>query len=134
MMRLAMAYVSSQAIAEEVVQDAWLGVLQQVHSFQGRSSLKTWILRIAVNPAKTRGAQERRSVPFSAVADPGAEAGELSLWPAALPRHRWFGRRLFRGPGRLERGVEREPPVHEHRLAGDVGRLVRAQEGGDGGH
>jgi RNA polymerase sigma-70 factor, ECF subfamily len=93
MMRLAMAYVSSQAIAEEVVQEAWLGVLRQIHNFEGRSSLKTWILRIAANLAKTRGAQERRSVPFSAMAEPGAEAGEPPATPARFfePGHRWAG-------------------------------------------
>ena len=93
MLRLAMVYVSSQAIAEEVVQEAWLGVLRQIHNFEGRSSLKTWILRIAANLAKTRGAQERRSVPFSAVADPGAEAGEPPVAPARFFQHghRWAG-------------------------------------------
>lgn len=93
MTRLAMAYVSSQAIAEEVVQEAWLGVLRQIHNFEGRSSLKTWILRIAANLAKTRGARERRSVPFSAVAEPGGEAGEPPVAPVRFfePGHRWAG-------------------------------------------
>jgi RNA polymerase sigma-70 factor (ECF subfamily) len=93
MMRLAMAYVSSQAIAEEVVQEAWLGVLRQIHNFEGRSSLKTWILRIAANLAKTRSAQEHRSVPFSAVADPGAEGGEPPVTSTRFfePDHRWAG-------------------------------------------
>jgi RNA polymerase sigma-70 factor, ECF subfamily len=93
MLRLAMVYVSSRAVAEEVVQEAWLGVLQRIDGFEGRSSLKTWILRIAANLAKTRGARERRSVPFSTVADPDAEAGEPPLAPARFlePGHRWAG-------------------------------------------
>jgi RNA polymerase sigma-70 factor (ECF subfamily) len=93
MLRLAMAYVSSRSVAEEVVQEAWLGVLQRIDGFEGRSSLRTWILRIAANLAKTRGARERRSVPFSAVANPDVEAGEPPLAPGRFLEsgHRWAG-------------------------------------------
>ena len=61
-------YVTSRAVAEEVVQEAWLGVLKGLDRFEGRSSLKTWILRIVANRARTRGERERRSVPFSSLA------------------------------------------------------------------
>jgi RNA polymerase sigma-70 factor (ECF subfamily) len=57
-------------VAEEVVQEAWLGVLKGLDGFQGRSSLRTWIFRILVNTAKTRGQRERRSVPFSSLWSP----------------------------------------------------------------
>ena len=60
-------YVSSQAVAEEVVQDAWLGILQGLDGFEGRSSLRTWMYRILANIAKTRGVREGRSQPFSAL-------------------------------------------------------------------
>ena len=60
-------YVSTAAVAEEVVQEAWLGVLKGLDGFEGRSSLRTWIFRILVNIAKTRGQREARSVPFSSV-------------------------------------------------------------------
>jgi RNA polymerase sigma-70 factor, ECF subfamily len=65
MLRLALSHVPSVAVAEEVVQEAWLGVLNGIDSFEARSSLKTWILRILTNRAKTRGERERRTVPFS---------------------------------------------------------------------
>ena len=55
MLRIARMYVSSQAVAEEVVQDAWLGILQGLDKFEGRSSLRTWMYRILANIAKTRG-------------------------------------------------------------------------------
>jgi RNA polymerase sigma-70 factor (ECF subfamily) len=74
MLRIARMYVSSRAVAEEVVQDAWLGVLRGLDAFEGRSSLRTWIFRILVNTAKTRGQRESRSVPFSSVWSPDAEA------------------------------------------------------------
>src|SRR3990172_2565797 len=75
MLRLARMYVSTLAVAEEVVQEAWVGVLKGLDGFEGRSSLRTWILRILVNTAKTRGQREARSVPFSSLwsADAGAE-------------------------------------------------------------
>lgn len=75
MLRIALMYVSTRAVAEDVVQDAWVGVLKGLDGFEGRSSLRTWIFRILVNTAKTRGQREARSVPFSSVwvADPEFE-------------------------------------------------------------
>jgi len=68
MLSVARGYVRSRAIAEEVVQEAWLGVLKGLDRFEGRSSLKTWIMRIVVNIAMTRGTREARSQPFSSFA------------------------------------------------------------------
>jgi RNA polymerase sigma-70 factor, ECF subfamily len=65
MLRVAQMYVRSRAVAEEVVQDAWIGVLRGSAGFEGRSSLKTWIFRIVANQAKTRAVKEGRSIPFS---------------------------------------------------------------------
>ena len=67
MLRLSMTLVRSQAVAEEVVQEAWLGVLQGIDRFEGRSSLKTWIFRIVTNIAISKAERERRSVPFSSL-------------------------------------------------------------------
>lgn len=67
LVRLAMTYVRNRAVAEEVVQETWLGVIRGIERFEGRSSLRTWIFRIAANIAKTRAERERRSVPFSAL-------------------------------------------------------------------
>ena len=68
MMRLASSFVSSPAVAEEVVQDTWLGVLRGIDGFAGRSSFRTWLLRILVNRATSTGMRERRSI---AVGDAG---------------------------------------------------------------
>jgi RNA polymerase sigma-70 factor (ECF subfamily) len=67
MLRLAVSFVPSHAVAEEVVQDTWLAVLRGLDGFEGRSSLKSWLFRILVNRARTTGTREHRSVP---VADP----------------------------------------------------------------
>jgi RNA polymerase sigma-70 factor, ECF subfamily len=74
MLRVARMYVQSQAVAEEVVQDAWIGVLKGIDRFEGRSSLRTWIFRIVTNIAKTRGQRECRSVPFAALAGDDLDA------------------------------------------------------------
>jgi len=63
--RVARLYVANAAIADEVVQDTWLGVIRGIWAFEGRSSLKTWIFRILVNRARTRAVRERRDVRFS---------------------------------------------------------------------
>jgi RNA polymerase sigma-70 factor (ECF subfamily) len=67
MLRVARMYVATDAVAEEVVQEAWIGVLQGIDRFEGRSSLRTWIFRILSNVAKTRGIRESRSVPFTSI-------------------------------------------------------------------
>lgn len=98
MLRVAQLYVPSRAVAEEVVQEAWLGVLAGLDRFEERSSLKTWIFRILTNRAKTRGEREGRTVPFSALAgdddddEPAVDADRFhhaGRWPghwAAPPR------------------------------------------------
>jgi RNA polymerase sigma-70 factor, ECF subfamily len=79
--RLALIYTPSRAVAEEVVQETWLSVLQGIGRFEGRSSLKTWIFRILTNQAKTRGLREGRSVPFSVLHSPGDDQAEPSIEP-----------------------------------------------------
>jgi RNA polymerase sigma-70 factor (ECF subfamily) len=80
MLRVAAMYVANQFVAEEVVQETWLAVLQSLHLFEGRSALKTWIFRILSNRAKTRGIREARSVPFSGLEPVGTE--EAAVDPA----------------------------------------------------
>ena len=81
LIRLARMYVPSQAVAEEVAQETWLGVLQGIDRFEGRSSLRTWIFRICANIAKTRGQREGRSTPFATLAGDDLDAPSL---PEAL--------------------------------------------------
>lgn len=71
LVRLALVYVPSYAVAEEVAQETWLGVIQGIARFEGRSSLKTWIFRILTYRARTRGEREGRTVSFSALAAHG---------------------------------------------------------------
>jgi RNA polymerase sigma-70 factor (ECF subfamily) len=65
MRRFARTFVRTDAIVDEVVEEAWLGVLRGLDRFEGRSSLKTWIYRIVANLGQTRGVREARSVPFA---------------------------------------------------------------------
>ena len=92
MLRVARMYVSTIAVAEEVVQETWLGVLRGLHAFEGRSSLRTWIFRILTNTAKTRGQREARSVPFSVLAGddleaPAVDASRFDTAPGDLRGH-----------------------------------------------
>jgi RNA polymerase sigma-70 factor (ECF subfamily) len=82
--RVARLYVANAAIADEVVQDTWLGVIRGIWAFEGRSSLKTWIFRILVNRARTRAVREGRSVPFIGTlpTESGAEPE-----PSVSPEH-----------------------------------------------
>jgi RNA polymerase sigma-70 factor (ECF subfamily) len=84
MLAVAMLYTPTRAVAEDVVGETWLAVLDGLDRFEGRSSLKTWIFRILANRARTRGTRERRSVPFSALRD--AEEGRTVEPDRFLPR------------------------------------------------
>jgi RNA polymerase sigma-70 factor (ECF subfamily) len=96
LMRMARMYVRDQAVVEEVVQETWIAVLRGIDRFEGRSSLKTWIYRILMNTAKTRGQRESRSVPFSAA---GGD-DEASVDPDRFldANHQWAGGWML-GPG-----------------------------------
>src|SRR5919107_83717 len=80
MIRVALAYVPSRAAAEDAVQETWIAVMRGIDGFEGRSSLKTWVFRILTNVAMRSGARERRSMPFSALAD-AENTGEPSVDP-----------------------------------------------------
>jgi RNA polymerase sigma-70 factor (ECF subfamily) len=74
--RLALVYVRDAQVAEEVVQETWIGLLQSIERFEGRSSLKTWLFRILMNCARSRARKESRSIPFSALPDAVGEAND----------------------------------------------------------
>jgi RNA polymerase sigma-70 factor, ECF subfamily len=126
MLRVAQMYVSSTAVAEEVVQEAWLAVLKGIDRFEGRSSLKTWLFRIVANTAKTRGVREARSAPFSSFGDGGDDAtmspdrflGDGERYPGhwAVPPASWAGlpgERLLATETMdvIRREIERLPPT-----------------------
>ena len=119
LLRVARMFVPTSALAEDVVQETWLAVLNGIDRFEGRSSLKTWIFRILTNTAKTRGERERRSVPFSTLDpeeggfEPAVERSRFTgtgHW-AVLPRA-WPEDRLLANETRsiIERAIARLPP------------------------
>ncbi len=93
LLRMARLYVSTDAAAQEVVQETWLGVIQGLGGFEGRAALRTWVFRILINVAKTRGVRESRSVPFSSAFGPGRflpddderRPGYWAIGPTAWP-------------------------------------------------
>ncbi len=141
LLQLALTFVSDRAAAKEVVQDTWLGVLQGLRSFEGRSSLKTWIFRILVNRAKSRGVRDKRLVPFSsltaaeATPDPAVDPGRFTaagMW--RNPPEAWAEetpeKLLLRAEVRrlIEEAIDRLPP--EQRLVLTL-RDVEGVESGD---
>jgi RNA polymerase sigma-70 factor (ECF subfamily) len=133
MMAVARSYVKSNDVAEEVVQEAWLGVLNGLNRFEGRSSLKTWILKILVNTALTRGGREARSVPFSSLIPADEEeplveperfrppgepfAGHWARYPndwSTLPSEALLGRETL---GVVKRAIEELPDAQRTVIA-----------------
>ena len=118
MLRVAQMYVSSRAVAEDVVQDAWIGVLRGIGRFEGRSSLKTWLFRIVANTAKTRGVREARSIPFTSLGDdsegsvdPDRFLGSGERFPghwAVPPEGRVLAAEAM---GVIDRAIEALPPA-----------------------
>jgi RNA polymerase sigma-70 factor (ECF subfamily) len=111
--------VRTPALADEVVQEAWLGVLNGLDRFEGRSSLKTWIFRILTNIAKTRGQREGRTIPFSALQRP-----ELVQEPA-LESDRFRDPEDPRWPGHWASPPQAWAP--EERLVGSETQKVIAE-------
>lgn len=111
MLRIAQMYVSTRAIAEEVVQEAWLGIVKGLARFEGRSSLRTWMYRIVANIAKTRGRAEGRSVPFSSLA--GYDETDSGVDP------RWFQDADGRAPGAWRTHPNDWSVIPEDRLLGN---------------
>jgi len=148
MHRIARAYVRDDATADEVVQDAWIGVLRGLERFEGRSSVRGWVFAIVANTAKTRGAREARCVPFSALAadevtrdDPSVEAecfaGPGSRWPGhwseglaswgERPEQRLLGSEMR---AHIDAAIDTLPPAQRTVvLMRDVGRRSSADVG-----
>jgi RNA polymerase sigma-70 factor (ECF subfamily) len=120
MIRVAMAYVPSRAAAEEAVQETWIAVMRGIDGFEGRSSLKTWIFRILTNVAMRSGAKERRSVPFSALAEVEDTGGPSVDPDRFLPAdHELF-------PGHWAIMPARWPTPEEGLLADEIRAVIAA--------
>ena len=113
MLRLASSFVPNVAVAEEVVQDTWVGVLRGIDGFEGRSSFRTWLFRILVNRARTAGARERRTI---AVGDTGA----VNDTEAAVAASRFDGGGSWLSPP--ERWIEE---VEDRLAAGKLAGFLR---------
>jgi RNA polymerase sigma-70 factor (ECF subfamily) len=123
LIRVALAYVPSRAVAEEVVQETWVAVVRGIDGFEGRSSLKTWIFRILAHLAMRGGSRERRSVPFAALAA-AEDTGEPTVDPDRfLPAdHELF-------PGHWAIAPARWPTPEEGLLSGETRTVIAAAIG-----
>jgi RNA polymerase sigma-70 factor (ECF subfamily) len=116
LMRLARQYVSTEAVAEEVVQQTWLAVMQSIDRFEGRASVKTWLFRILVNTARANGVKEHRSIPFSSVAP--VDDREPAVDPSRFRR--------FRHAGQWKQPPDPWPGPEEQALGEEVLAVVAA--------
>ena len=129
LVRVAQTFVRDRAVAEEVAQDAWLGVIAK---FRGESTLKTWIFRILTNKAKDRAVRERRTVPLTELdfdsAGPSVDPSRFldddhPLWPgrwssapaswANLPDERLLAGETI---ARIEAAIEALPPLQRREI------------------
>jgi RNA polymerase sigma-70 factor (ECF subfamily) len=123
LLRVARLYVSTRASAEEVVQETWLAVIEQLDRFEGRSSMRTWVFRILENQARSRGVRDARAVPWSSAfgndathdgdptVDPARFRGAGDPWP-----HHWTSAGL---------PAVWQPPPEDAAVAAEVRRQLR---------
>jgi RNA polymerase sigma-70 factor (ECF subfamily) len=127
LLRIAAAHVRDRAVAEEVAQETWLVALAGADRFERRSSLRTWLVGIALNIARRRAEREHRCLPFSAVATPGSDAASVDETPLlAADRAGGPGRWARCAPGQTpeEQVLSRETRAV---LTGAVAALPAAQ-------
>lgn len=114
---VAMKHVRSRAVAEEVVQETWMGVIRGLERFQGRSSLRSWIFAILKNTAMSRGEREQRTVPMSSLAADFEDGSEIDP-------DRFFGPGHDRYPGHWALGPTAWPVPEEGLLAGETRSVI----------
>jgi RNA polymerase sigma-70 factor (ECF subfamily) len=111
MTRVARSYVQSDAVAEEIVQEAWLAILNGIDRFEGRCALGTWMFSILINQAKTHNTRERRAVPFSSISpsggdEPAVDADRFQNDDDAWPGHWATPPRPWQRPDRRALSLE----------------------------
>ncbi len=95
LIRSAMGYVADREVAEEVVQDTWMAVINGLDLFEGRSSLRTWIFGIMIHKAKDRGVREKRHMTFSCF-ESADDDGEDTIDPSRFHQSgEWAGHWAF---------------------------------------
>jgi RNA polymerase sigma-70 factor (ECF subfamily) len=110
LVRLAQQYVPTRAIADEVVQETWLAVIQGIDRFEHRASLKTWLFKILVNIARSHGVKEHRTIPF-ATNEPRPD--EPAVDPSRFRRFTLHGRGQWKEPPCPWPGPEQRAIDHE---------------------
>ncbi len=119
LIRYARVFVRDAEVAQEVVQETWLGVIRGIEAFEGRSSVRTWIFHILANRARTRGVRESRSVPFSSLL-----AQELGDDAPAVDADRFLPADAPRWPGHWAIAPEPWNAPEARLLAAETRRVV----------
>jgi RNA polymerase sigma-70 factor (ECF subfamily) len=108
MVRFATTFVPNRAVAEEAVQEAWLGVVRGISAFEGRSTLRTWLFSIVANCARRIASRERRHTPVDFGDDravPSGRFGRKGQWIA--PPAPWADESVDRiAAGQMVAGIQ----------------------------
>ena len=95
LIRMARGYVADREVAEEVVQDTWMAVIENLSRFEGRSALRTWIFGILIHKAKDRGVREKRHTTFSTF-ETCEDDNEAAVDPSCFQQKgKWAGQWIF---------------------------------------
>ena len=117
LLRLAMTYVRTQDVAEEVLQETWLGVIRGLEGFQERCSLRSWVFTILRNTAISRGEREQHSIPMSSLV-PEADDGPV------LDPDRFLPATHSRYPGHWAMSPTAWPIPEEGLFAGETREVI----------
>lgn len=80
LLAMARTLVSSEAVAQEAVQDTWMAVIRGIDRFEGRSTLRTWVFAILVRRARSAGGREARERRHGRLAE-DTSAGAVAVAP-----------------------------------------------------
>jgi RNA polymerase sigma-70 factor, ECF subfamily len=117
LLRLALTFVRTRDVAEEVVQETWVGVIRGIDGFEGRSSLKSWLFTILRNTAISRGERERHSMPMSSLVTDDEDG-------PVLDPDRFLPADHAQWPGHWTIGPTAWPVPEEGLLAGETREVI----------
>jgi RNA polymerase sigma-70 factor, ECF subfamily len=117
LLRLALTFVRTRDVAEEVVQETWVGVIRGIDGFEGRSSLKSWLFTILRNTAISRGERERHSMPMSSLVTDDEDG-------PVLDPDRFLPADHAQWPGHWAIGPTAWPVPEEGLLAGETREVI----------
>lgn len=116
-------------LAQDAAQDAMINALRSLDRFRGEASFRTWVLRIAVNAARSvaRRRTRRREVPIDVVAEQAADPSDIALLTATREEAARATALLERLPEKQRMTVSLR--IHQGLSYQEIGRVLDCTEG-----